>query len=81
MEVSYFEIGDDGLSETRPFIGRSANTDKGGCGSPGCNCSPGHWVNISNGKFGLCAHFESKHEMDLFLAGQRILGEIMEEEH
>lgn len=34
-----------------------ASADTGGCGSPGCHCSPGLWVAASQGEEIAIAHF------------------------
>jgi hypothetical protein len=33
------------------------SADSGGCGSPGCRCSPGLWISASQGNEGAVAHF------------------------
>jgi hypothetical protein len=33
------------------------SASSGGCGSPGCQCSPGLWISASQGNEGAVAHF------------------------
>jgi hypothetical protein len=42
---------------------------RGGCGSPGCNCSPGHWISITKARTsagvitGKTMHFKSRKDL------------------
>ena len=52
MKVSHFEINKaDERVQQGPFVFMS-DLD-GGCGLPACNCSPGHWITISDGDHAL----------------------------
>jgi hypothetical protein len=43
---------------------------EGGCGMPGCHCSPGHWLSITCPRTedgvvsGYTAHFDSRRELE-----------------
>jgi len=48
--------------------GYQTSAPKGGCGSPGCNCSPGHWICITNALkngtiTGKTLHFASRKDL------------------
>lgn len=51
--------------------GRVIQSDiKGGCGSKGCSCSPGHWISVVHPRtddgvvFGYTVYFDSRQELE-----------------
>lgn len=46
---------------------------EGGCGAPGCNCSPGHWINVVNPRTpdgvvaGFTIYFDSRKSLENYL--------------
>lgn len=67
----------DGSVETSGKISMSA--EKGGCGVPGCSCSPGHWIMTCSPRKGSTVEcikviFDSKNEMDDFFKFRQLLG-------
>ena len=62
-----------GAVHTEPTTSMSYDSPRGGCGSPHCSCSPGHWISICNGRTddgvveGCTFHFDNKDEMDQYL--------------
>lgn len=57
------------------------SSENGGCRTPGCRCSPGHWISISTprSKGGIVevtkVLFENKNELDQFLKLRELIGE------
>jgi len=72
-------LKEGGYVETRGRILRSDPNSKGGCEMNGCNCSPGHWINITlpwkadKTVEWITVHFDSKKELDKFISGREIL--------
>lgn len=68
MEIAWFAhcTNDDGVAEdgsVLPLFGsRLMSHPEGGCGDPGCNCSPGHWIvkNYPRTADGIVAGFHAK---------------------
>lgn len=71
------KVASGGAVETAGKICMSA--EKGGCGAPGCNCSPGHWISVflprTRGGIveGIEVSFDSKDEMDEFMKFRQML--------
>lgn len=76
MKITHFvhtDVSPDGLVPTGGAVvvdGRVGySAPDGGCGSEGCNCSPGHWFSKVHPRtpdgvvFGYTAHFSSREEM------------------
>ncbi len=64
----------DGTFKNKPGAvnvkkGVTISAPRGGCGMLGCNCSPGHWIVISNGRTkagvltGKTIHFDTRKEL------------------
>lgn len=50
-----------GRRRVKPFL--RVSTVEGGCPLEGCNCSPGYWLSVSDGRAGLLVRFQSKRAM------------------
>ena len=80
-EDGTFSDGKGGAVVTRGRIVRS--DPSGGCSEPTCNCSYGHWVNITEPRsvdgvvLGITVEFDDRAEMDSFLAGFSVYEEIV----
>lgn len=48
-------------------------SDGAGCGSEHCNCSPGYWISISDGKTLIKAQFDNEIEYKKFLQTGELL--------
>lgn len=54
------------------------SSENGGCGIPGCKCSPGHWIIISLPRKGslveeMKVSFDNKNELDRFLQLRQLI--------
>lgn len=80
MKINHFKhtgvspdgkIAGGGAVTTKGRVSKSA--EEGGCGSKGCNCSPGHWISFCLPRTedgiveGVSIHFDNKEEMDWFI--------------
>lgn len=77
MDIEYFAVtgvGPDGLVQGGGAVaidgGVRRSAPQGGCGAPGCACSPGHWISVIQPRSedgvvaGYTAHFSSREELD-----------------
>ena len=69
MESTYklveVEIEEGGAITTEPYLRQSA--PEGGCGTGRCQCSPGHWLSLSDGEHVFVVHFESREALEAAL--------------
>lgn len=56
--VRFVKVTGKGAVETRPFV--KVSLDGSGCSLPHCNCSPLHFISVSNGKMGISIELTKK---------------------
>lgn len=76
-KIKHTGVNKDGTSSTGAIPVETAgkismSADNGGCGVPGCKCSPGHWIHIHLPRKGstvecIKVEFENREELENFL--------------